>query len=126
MKKFGIEIRKANSLPNLYADVERTLQNAGIPRGEVTSQVQTSTVAHALQRMLKPQQHFSICTIDECIKVCSVVVPKERYEVYHAHHCMHWNEMEEAHREVLIAMLLDDFRDVLNPAKNEIIELKTE
>lgn len=115
MKAFGIEIRKANSLSGLYADVDRVLSAAGIQSGLVTSEMQTQTVAHALQKMIATNRYFDICTIDRCIDISRIVVSKERYEVYRACHCMDYSEMMPEFRQNLLAMVMDDFRPILYP-----------
>jgi len=35
--------------------------------------------------------------------------------IYNCVHCMHWNEMLPEYRQTVMAMVLDDFRSVLNP-----------
>lgn len=113
MQAFGIEIRKANK-SNLFNDVDMILLRNGIPSGGVSRDVQTQTVAHALQKMIKPDHWLDICCIKECANICSVCIPAERMAVYHACHCIHWNEMLPNYRQTIIAMILDDFREILN------------
>jgi hypothetical protein len=114
MQAFGIEIRKSNSLGNLYQDVDRTLANSGILPGQAISKnVQVQAVAHALQKMIRVENYFSVCTIDSCIDVAQIHVPKERYSVYRTAHCINWNDMTPDYRQILIAMVLDDFRSIL-------------
>ena len=63
MKAFGLEIRKSNTIRGLYDDVDRVLANAGIVSGELVSKkLQRDTVAHALQKMMQADSHFSVCT----------------------------------------------------------------
>lgn len=118
---FGIEIRKKGSInaKSLYRDVDRVLENYNIPKGSVSQDVQVSTVAHALQKMIQVEAYFNICTVDRCISICQILIPAERYKIYHAIHCMHWNEMLPEYRQTIVAMLLDDFRTVLNPEEND-------
>jgi len=116
LQKFGLEIRKIGRVDNLYADVDLVLKNANMESGGVSQSAQAQTCAHALQRMLSVESHFSVCTIDRCAKMCQVCISKERQQIYDAAHCLHWNEMLPDYRTMLVAMILDDFRTVLNPA----------
>lgn len=114
MQAFGIEIRKSGLVSNLYRDVDLVLSKAGIEHGGVSRELQMQTVAHALQEMLKPEKHFSICTIDNCISVTGIHIQGERYKVYSACHCISWRDMLPDFRQTLIAMILDDFRSILS------------
>lgn len=115
IQRFGIEIRKIGTMDALYQDVDKILEGCTIAAGGVSSEMQASAVAHALQDMLKPDKHFSVCCIRECAKVCKVCIPSERMDIYSAIHCISWNEMIPEFRQNVIAMVLDDFRSVLNP-----------
>ena len=111
MKAFGMELRKIDNVQNLYIDVDIVLDNI--------CEIEKQTTAHALQGMMKVDSFFSICTIDACAKVCSIVIPEERRNIYHAAHCIHWSEMTPEYAQSLCAMVLDDFRGILNPVINE-------
>ena len=116
MQALGIEIRKSSSLGNLYQEVDKTLAYAGIsPRKAVSRNVQVLTVAHALQKMIRVENWFDLCKINSCIEVAQIHIAKERYAIYKAAHCIHWNEMTSEYRQILIAMVLDDFRSILYP-----------
>lgn len=115
MKAFGLELRRVGSMPGLYSEIDSVLQRYDIPQGGVSKEVQTATVAHALQNMMRVDHHFSVCAVRDCIKVCQVCVSEERMAVYNAAHCISWNAMTHDYRQSLIAMVLDDFRCVLNP-----------
>lgn len=117
MKKFGIEIRKANTLKGLYQDVDAVLSKCEVSPNEINQSVQIQTCAHSLQKMMKPNSHFSVCTIRECSELCGIVIAKERMNVYRAIHCMSWSEMTPEYRQLITAMVLDDFRPILNPTK---------
>ena len=121
---FGIEIRKVGSAKSLYEDVDRVLKNYNIPKGSVSQDLQVSTVAHSLHKMIQVESYFNICTVDHCVKICQIIIPAERYKVYHAIHCMHWNEMLPDYRQTIVAMILDDFRTILNP-DSENLDLET-
>lgn len=113
MQRFGIEIRKAGSTKGLYEDIDRVLGKFKIPSQGVTDDVQSQSVAHSLQKMLQVDQHFSVCTIKSCADVVQICIPKERMNIYQAIHCVHWNEMLPDYRQIICAMVLDDFRSVL-------------
>lgn len=114
---FGIELRKKNSVnvKSLYNDVDKVLRAYNIPQGSVNQETQISAVSHALHRMIQTQNYFDVCTINKCAKICQIVISSERMSIYDSAHCMNWNEMLEDYRKSIIAMVLDDFRSVLNP-----------
>lgn len=114
MRKFGIEIRKTGSTENLYQDIDIILDNSQIPQGGINQDIQTQTVAHSLQKMLSIQNHFSVCIIKDCANLCQICISKERMLVYNSIHCMDWNEMTDEYRQLITAMVLDDFRTVLS------------
>lgn len=115
MKAFGIEIRKQGNVHGLFADVDLVLRRNNIPAGGVSAEMQRGTVAHALQKMMQPDKWFDVCTIDSAANCCGLVIPGERYKVYRAIHCVHWRDMETEYRQLITAMVLDDFRSILNP-----------
>lgn len=115
MQKFGIEIRKVGSTKNLYNDIDMILAKNGMGQKLVSDDMIAQTTAHALQKMLKSDSHFSVCTVKECAKLCSICIPQERQNIYSAAHCISWSEMLPDYRQLLVAMVLDDFRVVLCP-----------
>lgn len=115
LQKLGLEIRKIGNLNNLYNDVDLVLSNYKAPEQSVNRPIQAATVAHSLQKMLKTESHFSVCTIEKCAALCQICIAKERMQVYNAIHCVNWNEMLPDYRQLIVAMVLDDFRSVLNP-----------
>lgn len=108
---FNFEIRKRDNVHNLYSDVDLILKNV--------VDIERQTVAYALQKMIKPGSYFDICTIKNCADVCKVVIPQERLNIYSAIHCIHWSEMTKEYCQTIIAFILDDFREILNPVSNE-------
>ena len=111
LQTFGIEIRKIGDVNSLYKEVDSVLRANEIGK-EISPIVAMQTVAHALHKMLKVESFFSICIIENCAKVCQICIPKERMQVYSAIHCVNWNEMLPDYRQLVIAMILDDFRCV--------------
>ena len=112
--KLGLELRKKTK-NNVFDDVDAILANYRIKSGEINFNVQSQTVAHSLQNMLKSERYFSVCTIDRCAELCNIRISSERQAVYNAAHCVSWNDMLPDYRTMLTAMILDDFRTVLNP-----------
>ncbi len=116
VQKLGLEIRKIGNLSNLYNDVDLILKNYSVPTNGISVGIQAATVAHSLQKMLKVESHFSVCTIKNCSELCQVCIAKERMQVYQSIHCMNWNDMLPDYRQMIVAMVLDDFRSVLCPS----------
>jgi hypothetical protein len=115
LQKLGLEIRKLGSIKNLYSDVDMVLRNYNVPTNGINTGVQAATVAHSLQKMLQVENYFSVCTIKNCSELCQVCIAKERMQVYQSIHCMNWNDMLPDYRQMIVAMVLDDFRSVLCP-----------
>lgn len=111
---FGIELRRKGNVTNLYADIGLVLEKAGVRGNNVSSEVQSASVAHSLQRMLN-SNYFDVCTIRNCAELTGLIIPKERFNVYQTQHCVYYNEMLPEYKQILLAMVLDDFKDVLNP-----------
>src|SRR5688572_10739085 len=99
MKAFGIELRKADS-HNIYKDVDLVLAKHNIGTG-VSAEVQRQALGHSLHKMMRAGNYFSICTINDCAKMCQVHIPEERMAVYSSIHCVGWNEMEPEFRELV-------------------------
>lgn len=108
---FGVEIIRKGSAVDLYKHVDRVL--AETEQGRLPEGVNRGAVAHALQRMLKLDHWMDVCTIRDCEKFKSRPVPSERMQVYRSTHCVHWRDMEPDFRQKLVAMVLDDFRELL-------------
>lgn len=108
MKAFGIELRK-QSAGNVFKDVDLVLANKSLQT------VQALSVAHALQKMMGAGSFFDVCTINACQKICQVHIPGEHMDIYSAIHCVRWNDMLPEYRTHIIALVLNDFRSVLNP-----------
>lgn len=113
IQKFGLEIRKTGNIDNLYKDVDAFLAKYKIPDKSVTGDLQRDAVGHALQKMFDSSRYLDVCTVKQCAEMCKIIIPKERMNIYQSNHCIHWNEMTEKFRNTVIAMILDDFRPVL-------------
>lgn len=116
IQKLGLEIRKIGSLNNLYKDIDRVLNNYSIKHGEVNANVQALAVAHSLQKMLSVDKYCDVCCIKECAKMCQICISCERMQIYQTQHCIYWKDMLPDFRQMLFAMILDDFRSILNPS----------
>lgn len=114
IQRLGIELRKIGNVKSLYEDVDTVLKNYGLNDQIITRDVQVQTTAHALQKLFKTESHFSVCTIDKLMSLCQISITSERLKVYNSIHCMNWNEMLPEYRQMIVAMILDDFREVLN------------
>lgn len=115
LRKFGIEIRKMGSLTNLYKDVDRVLSNSNIPPGGVSCDVQVSSIGHVLHKMMQPDAMFYVCDVRKCAEIAGIHISKERLDIHSSIHCMKWSEMTPEFRQQIMAMVLDDFRPILNP-----------
>lgn len=64
----------------------------------------------ALRKMFRPDSHFDICAVKECLGILKIVAPKEEIELLHPLHCISWSQMEpEMRAEVVhrVAALFD-------------------
>jgi hypothetical protein len=104
---FGLELRKIGSFDSLYKEVDMVLSKI------TPLSVAQQTVAHALQKMMRSDQYPDICNIKHCADLCQICIPREHMLVYQNVHCLHWNEMTAEYRQLIVAMILDDFRVVL-------------
>lgn len=118
LQKLGLEIRKIGSLQNLYQDVDRMLKNYKIPINSVNIPIQTLTVAHSLQKMLNVEKYLCVSTLKNNAQLVQICIPEERMLVYQSIHCMYWNEMTPDYRQMVVAMILDDFRSVLDTTQS--------
>ena len=112
VKSLGLELRKIDNVTSLYKDVDIVLSQT--PATEIARQ----TIAHSLNKMTKSSNHFSVCTIDNCAKIANICIPREHKDIYNAVHCVHWDEMTDEYRKILVAMILNDFRIILIPEEN--------
>lgn len=116
---FGLELRRKNNITDLYKDVGTVLEKAGVANGVVSVDIQRASVAHSLQKMLAGN-YFNVCTVRDCSQLVGMNIPTERLNVYQTQHCVSWSDMLPEYKQVLVAMILDDFKDVLNPAQEVV------
>lgn len=110
---FGIEIRRRGNIHNIYNDVDAILQKNNIRPNSITTSLVKDSVAHCLFKMMKPDKYLDICEIKECAELSGICISGERLLLYRTQHCNYWKDMLPEFREQLIAMIMDDFRDVL-------------
>ena len=111
LKKFGIEIRKVGNFKELYKEVDMVLEKA--------DDIQAKTVAHGIQKMFNSDRHLDVCFIRTAAELCNVCIPKEHMLIYQTIHCMNWNEMEESYRHTIMALVLNDFRELFDSKENK-------
>jgi hypothetical protein len=111
---FGVELRKIGNVKELYDDVDRVLGKKEITYRNVSSETSLQAIGHSLHKMMKVDGHFSVCTIKECALIANIVIPVERLNIYNAIHCVNWSDMLPDFTTKVIAMVLDDFRSILN------------
>lgn len=114
MQLFNFEIRKLDG-QNLLKEVDEVLAKNGMKSGEVTIDIANQAAAHSLQKMLKQKDWFDVSTLERCASVICKTINSNRMAIYNSQHCIHWSQMTDNFREVLIAMILDDFREIFLP-----------
>lgn len=119
MKAFGLELRKVGKMHDLYAEVDVTLSR--VPSGGINAEIQTHAIAQALHHMMQPEKYLDVCVIREGAKLTGLHISAERLQVYHLAHCISWNQMDPEYRQLLMAMILDDFRSILCPQEVTLI-----
>ena len=116
MQLFGIEIRKANNLA-LLSHVDKVLQKFEVTKENIGDKARVTGALQALQSMMKSASEgcgrFDICSIREAAELCNICISNDRVNFYRIHHCIQWSKMTKDNRELLMAMVLDDFREVL-------------
>ena len=87
----------------------------------------------ALRKMFK-DGHFSICTIDKCLKLSNTIADKKIYESMSALHCVNYSDMSEDLRKWLFENTLlmfngNDFDlsvfDIMETQKSKTEEVVT-
>ena len=59
---------------------------------------QLTALKLALKRMFQ-SSHFSICTIESCLKLTGAIPNKEVYKIMHTVHCVDFKEMDADFRQ---------------------------
>ena len=110
MQLLGLQIHKQGDFSAIYQGVDSILKKNNIVSGEVSKKAAIQGVSHSLQKMIKHERHFSVCTIDSCCDVASIKLSRQRRDFYSNAHCLNWGDMTEEYKQTLIAMIMDDFR----------------
>jgi len=124
LKPFGLELRRIDSPRELFITVNSVLKKYDIPSKGVNATVQSAAIGHALHKMINSDSHFSVCMITQSASISKVVICKERMDIYSSIHCMNWSEMDKDFRQNIVAMILDDFSEVLNPQEITATEIQ--
>ena len=69
---------------------------------------QKQTITIALREMFEGS-HFSICTVDQCLKIANVVPPAKEHDALAALHCVHWSKMPADFRQQVFIKTLELF-----------------
>lgn len=118
MKNFDLEIRKAGSFPALFENVDQVLAKHGMVSGQVSIKAAIQTVEHSLNHMLKNMSYFCVTTIRSCAESAAIHISSPRMAIYSAAHCVRWGDMTADYKEMLIAMVMDDFRSLFEEKSN--------
>ncbi len=109
---FNFQIRKLDNFDSVYKDVDRILAKHDIVSGGVSKKITTQGVAHSLQEMIKNKGYFDICTVKKAAELASIHLSSERNKLYSVAHCINWGDMTDDYKQCLIAMVMDDFREL--------------
>ena len=118
---FGLELRRRDNLNNLYEDADRVLEKVGVHGSKISEDIQRLALATSIQKMIQGN-YFDICTVRKCCELSGIQIPIERFRVYDTQHCVNWSEMLPEFKQTIVAMLLDDFRHILNPQSVEVVK----
>lgn len=113
--KIGLEIRKSMAIDKLFTEVDLVLKDNDILPDCISKSVESQTVAHVLHRMINEGEYFSHQTVQRCATMSHITISSERNAVYKSIDCMAWGAMTNEYRQLIVAMVLDDFRSILNP-----------
>lgn len=69
---------------------------------------QKQAITIALREMFE-SSHFSICTVDKCLKIANVIPPATDYEALSALHCVDWKKMPADFRQQVFVKTLELF-----------------
>lgn len=74
------------------------------------NEFQKQAVMVAVKKMFY-DRHFSVCTLDACIKVCGVTPNPQDYDVLRTLHCVDWADMPVGLRETTQIKILQILGD---------------
>lgn len=120
MQIFNLELRKIGDSDSLLKEVDSILLSHGMVSGQVSIKVANETAAHSLQKMFKKDQYFDVCTVKNCASATAINISSARQAIYSAAHCIRWGDMTDDYKQILIAMVMDDFRSIFESPKTLI------
>jgi hypothetical protein len=112
MEIMGLQIHKKDNFKALYEGVDLVLKKSDTVSGGVGKGFVQQSVAHALQSMFKNSSSFNICAVREASEASNIPISSQRMNLYRLAHCMKWGDMTADYKETLIAMIMDDFREL--------------
>lgn len=112
MEIFNLQIRKIGDFSTLYKELDTILLDNKITRGGISKVITREAAAHALQNMIKNENHFSVCVVDKISNASNIHISSERQNIYGLAHCIKWGDMTDNYKQTLIAMVMDDFREL--------------
>lgn len=115
--KFAMDIRNPNAIVDLYEKVDKALAAFGVSSGGISDEAQAQTVAHSLHRLINENEYFADEVVYKCAKMANIVISQERENIYKSVRYIYWNQMDPKYRQLLVGMILDDFRSILLPKK---------
>jgi len=118
MDIFGLQICKKGDFNAIYRGVDDVLKKHEIIPGGTSKNIARQSIAHALQKMIKRDSMFDVCTITDACKIACIKLSSERRDIYSLAHCICWGDMTSDYKEMLIAMVMDDFRELFLEAND--------
>lgn len=74
--------------------------------------LEQKAIEAALRKMFA-QGHFSICTIDTCLKLLGVPQGGKSYQLLHALHCVNYADMDRELAQAIPGLIADIFQGVV-------------
>jgi len=62
-------------------------------------------------RVMFEGSHFSICTVDKCMKLSGCIANPKDYQALHALHCVDFAEMTQELRQMVLAKTMQIFEN---------------
>ncbi len=75
----------------------------------MANEFEQQAVMLALKKMFEGS-HFSICTVDDCLKITGAIPPRKEYNALRALHCVDWADMAPDFRAAVFAKTLALFQ----------------
>jgi hypothetical protein len=88
------------------------------------TEFQTKAVVDAINRMFS-SHHFSICVVDECMKVTGAVRNAD-YRALSLYHCCHYSEMSRETKDFLFRATIENVGNVDDFPKLQLVRKSEE